>query len=381
VLAWVPGREQICQPPEGPGPAFNTWRGLSPMDYPEDWQERVKPFLEHIEYLVPVAAERERFLQWLAHIVQRPEVLPHTSYLMITPVTGIGRNWLSSILVRALRGFVAAGVSLPELLDKGYTGRLSQKLLVIVDEAREGRGERRYERAERFKQLQTEEHRHINHKYGYQVVEKNCGRWLGFSNHWDAIPFDNTDRRDIVIANPTIRKEDSYYARLYGLLDDKAFIGSVRHWLETKGITAFRPGEHAPMNTAKLQALDAMMSETERAAVEFKEDCKTELTSRDAIKNHVFPMSSQPSRGSDNTHLTHAIRRAGMTSTGRRIKAYRRKDIEPWGSDYKNDQRFSVVIVRGDWTIEMVKKADPQKLLEAMGLGKKWSVVKPQRQR
>ena len=291
VLAWVPGAAQICQPPEGQARRSTPGGDCHPMAYPEDWQERVKPFLEHVDYLVPIEQERERFLQWLAHIFQHPEVLPHTSYLMITPVTGIGRNLLASILVRALRGFVAAGVSLPELLDKGFTGRLSQKLLIIVDEAREGRGERRYERAERFKQLQTEEHRHVNHKYGFQIVEKNCGRWLRFSNHWDAIPFDNTDRRDIVIANPTVRKPDAYYERLYGLLDDKDFIGSVRHWLETRDITAFRPGEHAPMNPAKQQALNEMMSETERAAAEFKEDCQTELTSRDEIKSHVNPQT------------------------------------------------------------------------------------------
>src|SRR5262249_27091594 len=158
VLAWVPGAPQICQPPEGPGPAFNMWRGLPPMGYPENWQERVKPFLEHVEYLMPVAGERERFLQWLAHIVQVPEVLPHTSYLMITPKTGIGRNLLASILVRALRGFVAAGVSLPDILDGGFTGRLGEKLLIIVDEAREGSGERRYQRANRVSPDNTEEH-------------------------------------------------------------------------------------------------------------------------------------------------------------------------------------------------------------------------------
>src|SRR5262249_8965711 len=224
--------------------------------------------------------EWECFMQWLAHIVQRPEVLPHTSYLMVTPKTGVGRNLLASILVRALRGFVAAGISLPELLDGGYTGRLSQKLLAIVDEAREGGGERRYQRANRLSQIITEEHRHINPKYGHQSIEKNCCRWLMFSNHDDAIPFDNTDRRVIVIANPTKRKEDAYYEWLYGLLNDHAFIGSVRHWLETKNIDAFRPGEHAPMNEAKMRVLNEMRNETERAVAEFKEDCGTELTSR-----------------------------------------------------------------------------------------------------
>jgi hypothetical protein len=350
VLAWVPGSPQICQPPEGPGPAFNTWRGLPPMAFLEDWQERVKPFLEHIKFLVPIEKERERFLQWLAHIVQRPEVLPHTSYLMITPTTGVGRNLLASILVRALRGFVAAGVSLPELLDGSFTGRLSKKLLAIVDEAREGSGERRYQRATRLTQLITEEHRHINPKYGHQSIEKNCGRWLMFSNHPDAIPFDEADRRVIVIFNPTIRKEDVYYEWLYGLLSDNAFIGSVRHWLETKDIASFRPGEHAPTNEAKLRVLNEMMNETERAVAEFKEDCKTELASRNEIKNHLIIYSGVPV---NDMHLTHAIRRAGMVNTGRRIKV--------------GTARLSVVIVRGGWTVETVKKASTEKILEAMG--------------
>jgi hypothetical protein len=368
VLAWVPGARQICQPPEGQGPAFNMWRGLTPMAFPEDWQERVQPFLEHVEFLVPIKEERERFLAWLAHIVQRPEVLPHTCYLMITPTRGIGRNLLASIIVRALRGFVAVGVSLSELLDGGYTGRLSMKLLAIVDEVREGSGARRYERANRFSQIVTEEHRHINMKYGLQSVEKNCCRWLNFSNHDDALPFDNADRRVIVIANPTVRKEAAYYERLYGLLGDGSFIGSVRHWLETLDIGGFRPGEHAPMNVAKLRALNEMLSETERAVVEFKEDCKTELTSRKAVKEYVAYAAIEDNRSMNDMHLTHAIRRAGMVNVGRRFRAYLTKTGQ--------EDRFSVVIVRGEWTIETVKKASVEKLLEVMGL-QNWSAVKP----
>jgi hypothetical protein len=215
VLTWVPGAPQICRSPEERKIAFNTWSGLSQIAYPEDWQERVRPFLEHVEFLVPIEKERNRFLQWLAHIVQRPEVLPHTCYLMTTPTTGVGRNLLASMIVRALRGYVAAGISLPELLDGGFTGRLSKKLLAIVDEAREGSGDRRHQRAERLKSIVNEEHRHVNPKYGHQSIEKNCCRWLMFSNHQDAIPFDNSDRRVIVIANPTVRKGEAYYKALW----------------------------------------------------------------------------------------------------------------------------------------------------------------------
>jgi Family of unknown function (DUF5906) len=350
VLAWVPGEPQICRPPEstdGSRTAFNSWRGITPMSAPEDWEARVVPFMEHVEFLVPVEGERGRFLNWLAHILQHPEVLPHTMYLMITQTTGIGRNLLASMIVRTLRGHVAAGVSLPELLDGTFTGRLSEKLLAIVDEAKEGSGERRYQRGQTLKRLITEEHRHINRKYGLQSVEKNCCRWLMLSNHLDAIPFDNTDRRVIVIANPTKRKESAYYERMFGLLDDHNFIASVRRLLETRDISRFRPGDHAPMNEAKQEALAGMMSETERVIAEFKEDCPAELTSRTIIRNYV---NGTLGTMVNESHLTHAINRAGMINTGKRV-------------EMADGDRQSVVIVKGNWTRQSVDATLPPQLV------------------
>jgi hypothetical protein len=141
ALAWSPGEGMICTVPENFHRAqvgFNTWRGFTPLPYPENWQERARLFVNHVSYLVPVESERVRFLQWLAHIVQAPEVLPHTGYLFITPTPGTGRNLLSAMLVRALRGFVASGISIDDVIDAPFNGRLSEKLLYVVDEAHEG---------------------------------------------------------------------------------------------------------------------------------------------------------------------------------------------------------------------------------------------------
>jgi Family of unknown function (DUF5906) len=351
VINWIPGAKTICRPletSEGAQTAYNSWRGIRPMAAPDDWEERVRPFLDHVDYLIPIEKQRKRFLQWLAHIVQRPEVLPHTAYLMIAENTGIGRNLLASILVRALRGHVAAGMSLPELLEGGFTGRLSQKLLSIIDEAKEGNSEGRYKRAERLKSLITEEHRKINPKYGVETIEKNCCRWLMFSNHLDAVPFDDKDRRIEVIPNPTEPKSADYYKEMYGMLDDSAFIGSVRKYLETLDISDFNPGQHAEMSETKRKALDEMSNEIDRYVSEFMEDCPGELTSRTYIRSYVDAQNDN--KAVKDAHLTHAIRRAGMMNTRRRI--------------WKNGVRHSVVIVRGAYTPEMVKNADEQKLVQ-----------------
>ena len=41
---------------------------MPPVQAPKNWAEWAALFLEHIEYLVPNALERGRFLDWLAHI-------------------------------------------------------------------------------------------------------------------------------------------------------------------------------------------------------------------------------------------------------------------------------------------------------------------------
>jgi hypothetical protein len=357
VLAWVPGQPEFCAPPEGfdvsGGTALNMWRGLVPMPPVDNWLAVSQPFQDHLDYLIPIDVERARFLKWLAHIIQHPEVLPHTCYLMITPTTGIGRNWLASVMARVLRSHVAIGVSLPDVLDGNFNGRLSRKLLAIVDELREGPGGQRYQRAQRLKSVITEENRLINPKYGVQTVEKNVCRWMMFSNHFDALPIDNTDRRVEIINNPTTRREPAYYAELYRVLDDWNFIASVRQLLMNVPLGDFNPGQHAAMNVAKVRALAEMRGDVEHKLEDFKEDCATPLVSRRVIESSVNLYGQQPVNG---THLTHAINSVGMVNTGRRVKD-------------ANGIRHKVVIVNSEaWSPEMVEQSDVQALLRVMEL-------------
>ena len=358
ALAWVPGEPEFCRAPEemdGHKTAFNTWRGLEPLPAPEDWEARAQPFIDHVAYLVPIESERRRFLQWLAHIGQHPEVLPHTAYLMIAEKQGIGRNLLASILVRVFRGHVAAGISFTELLDDPYNGRMSRKLLYIIDEVREGSGLQRHQREQRLRTVTTQEVRKINPKFGVQSIEKNCCRGLKFSNHWDAIPFDNSDRREQVIANPTTPKAPAYYERLYGALGDRLFIGSVRRFLDTLDLSDFKPGAHAVMNEAKQQAIAVMKTDVESAIEDFKHDCGKDLVSRRDIDDAVHAQHPFGSPPVNSAHVTHAIANAGMTSTGHRVR------------DKLGHLHAIVIVNTSKWTLSSVKTTSPQALLQIIG--------------
>lgn len=314
VMVWSPGDPEFCNALErnqAGSHAYNLWAGLPLLPAPDDWRERVQPFLNHVSYLVPIPAECEGFLNWCAHMLQKPEELPHTHYLMVATEKGIGRGTLCSILTRVLRGHVASNIDVNKTLFGDFNGRLSQKLLATVDEVREGLSDNRWRNAESLKSALTTERRHINVKYGLQSVEKNCVRFLLCSNHHDALPFDFGDRRINVIENPSDKRTDQYFNALYDLLKDDQFIASVQRYLLERDISAYNPFEPAPLNAAKEKALRSLESDTERAVRQFQQDWPGRFAARHDLRKFI---------GSEckDTALRRYIERAGM-KTGDRL--------------------------------------------------------------
>lgn len=343
AATWQPGEGEFCPVLErssGGDRAYNMWTPPTWLAAPTNWQEWVKPFLAHVGYLVSVEAEREQFLSWVAHMFQQPGVLPHSHYLMVTEETGTGRGTLAGILARALRGYVAINID-PEVLFGGFNGRASQKLLATVDEIREGNSANRYEKAEALKSKITEETRSINPKFGMQSVEKNCCRWLMFSNHLDALPFDANDRRIVVIENPATRAQPEWYAHLHGLMNDNAFIASVQQWALMRDISGYSAHAPALMNAAKKKALTALESPLDAACRQFAAEWPDDIASVSDLAGFA---------GGEPNHraIKHSLERAGM-QTGHRVKA--------------NGQRETLLIVRGPLTPDDYVTADAALLM------------------
>ena len=238
--------------PEGRS-ALNTWR---PFDRTSvvvrDLDAAgIRLFLDHVKFLFPNVADAGRFLDWLAHIEQDPGTLPHTAWLHIAKHFGLGRNWLASVLSRVWAGAVAANVDLPAILRSGFNGRLSRKVLAIVDEIREGGRDSQWEHSEKMKSLITEEIRLINPKYGRQSVECNACRLLMLSNHLSAIPLEKGDRRIEVVISESAPRDGDYYTGLYNALNDPMFIAAVAAYLGQRDIRSFKPGAWAVNSESK----------------------------------------------------------------------------------------------------------------------------------
>ncbi|BEU99976.1 bifunctional DNA primase/polymerase [Novosphingobium olei] len=248
TITFRAGGETIVPAPSSNRPALNMWAPFTRAQPPADWRARAAIFVDHINWLW--GADAEEFLDWLAHIEQHPGVLPHYGWVHISRQHGKGRNWISSVLARVWRGYVAASLDLVAMLEGKFNGRLSRKILAIVDEINEG-GNATYRHAQALRQMVTVEHREINPKYGKQHVEYNSCRWLLFSNHVGAIPLTEDDRRFWVVSHDGEPKDQEYYARLYSALPDPAFVASVTEFLRRRDVSHFKPGQRPPMSEAK----------------------------------------------------------------------------------------------------------------------------------
>jgi hypothetical protein len=345
---FLAGGPLFCRSPDD-HPAVNTWREPARVPPPQDWQERSEPFFEHVRFLAPDATERDLLLDWLAHIEQRPGELPHVHFLMFTAMQGVGRNLLAAVLARVWPGTVALDVDLPALLDGGFNGRLSRKLLAVVNEVREGAGPNQYRHADRLRTLLTDETRAINPKYGRQAVEWNSTRWLMFSNHEAAIPLDRFDRRVVVVRNPDQPRDAAYYSRLYALVRDPEFPASVREALRLRDISGFQVGMHAPLTAAKRAVIDASASEADLTMREIVKTHPADCITGSALTAQLFGLDASRAERSS---IRWVAARVGATRLARRVQFDRRQEWvwilrnpEQWAA--ASDQAICAEIWRG----------------------------------
>jgi hypothetical protein len=222
----------------------------------------ITPFLEHIRYLIADDEEREQFLDWLAHCEQAPQVLPEFGYLLYSPTLGTGRSWLAKLFREVWPGECASGVDLSELLSSKFNGEIAGNRMACVEEVYINDPKEQRKQAPKLRNIMNEGTRLVKPKYGREYTEKNSLRWLMFTNHDDAVPMDEKERRIAVINTAVELQSPEYYTRLYSFLTPE-FGAAVGAWLAERDISKFNPGWKPPLNAAKLAVIRATTTQLE----------------------------------------------------------------------------------------------------------------------
>ena len=335
---FAPNQGEFCRDPMG-REAINMWSPIKRIVLPNDLvSPHLHLFRAHLEYLFPDPVELDAFLDWLAHIEQRPGELPHYGWLHISKHTGTGRNWLASVLARIWCGQMAPNVDLPGLLEGGFNGQLSCKILAQVDELQEG-GSNRYRTNNKMKSVMTEEKRYMKPKYGREYYEYNCSRWLAFSNHENALPLEKTDRRWRVMMNTSLPRAAGSYEQLYRALKDPQFVPAIAQVLSERDISQFKPGERPPLNAAKQLVIEASKSELHIIADELVDNWPCDFITNE----HASMVFNERKQASLSKAMMHALDDAGAVPL--RNDDGKPKQIKLAGSPVK----FRVLRNHGRW--------------------------------
>jgi hypothetical protein len=377
-----PGAGEFTADPEGIN-AINLWVPGGPVSTPEYYEDCAQPFFDHVSYLIPDELMLSLFLDYLAHIEQRPGEKAGFGWLMVTDETqGIGRNWMTGVLARIWSSYTALDFNLITAIKDSFTGRLSKKLLVVVNEIVATQVKDRHEFVERTKNLVTDETIEINPKFGRRHTEYLLARWIIFSNHIAAMPLSDHDRRFAVVQNPSTPMPAAYYQKLYALHSDAEFIASVRRVLAEREINSDIQAK-APESKAKERVVEATRPPMDSALMEIKGCWPGDLIRASVCKQivkHLMGLSDDELTENQSAALNYAYRRCSFVSLDKKNRfgtkverVYALRDAEKWNELSKTDSGVQLMRDQLEDAVQRLPMTDNEK--KALGDGANWGAA------
>jgi hypothetical protein len=172
-----------------------------------------------LAHLVPHEGARDWFRMWLASKVQYPAT-PNCGVIMVAEIQGTGRGTLFDMMTAALGQKHVRNISSTELMggqgQGQYNDWIANALLVLCEEVMAGDDAggamawKRRDVYERLKQLVDPRQRVM------EIRRKNLSNYsaeifasiLMATNHMNALPLDETDRRIAVLVQPNLKFDD-----------------------------------------------------------------------------------------------------------------------------------------------------------------------------
>ena len=262
--------------PDKPRPTYEEGGQLwvncySPPDLPQEGGE-AETVIDFIERLLPDAAERSWFLQWLAFKLQRPDI-PGPAVVMVAREFGTGRGTLGEIMKLLFGRAYVASISFDIFAGRNtqsqYTDWGASSLMVLVNESSEQNdaGSRYSAKRDTYEHLkELIEVRPIERTY----VAKGARMFKAMShtsyiistNNMDALPIPPTDRRFAVLSNGEPVKDVGYWEALNAWMAEPANIGAFARFLrEDVDLSGYSPFAAPIETTAKRDMTEAAKSD------------------------------------------------------------------------------------------------------------------------
>ena len=261
-IVYHPGRPKLFRDAAGCD-VFNEWTPPSFERFPILVLD-VKPWLDHLLYVLKDPNTVALFVRWCAFLVQHPDDKPNWAWL-IPGRPGIGKDTMIDQPMRVALGPHNVQPFDFTMLTNAHNYYVKTKLLIASEIAQHDNLREAKKNFDRFKVFTARppETLMVNPKGlpPYQIPNR-CGAIM-FSNEHNAVAFDVSDRRVHVVSCLDVKPQTpAYYQALHDWLDNQYGAVRVANYLEQLTLTQADIDElkgPAPMTNVKrtLMALNS----------------------------------------------------------------------------------------------------------------------------
>ena len=274
-------------------PCFNTYSkdGQAAADVIDaDGQGVVDLFLAHVEHLIESERERDLLLDWMAFVYRNPGLRVRWG-MLLWGVEGNGKTFFFHVLQRLMGR--NAKVASTDLIDSQFTNWAVGSCVTAIEEIRIN-GSNKYRILDKLKPMISNDTISHEPKGASSHTVPNFASYMMMTNHMDAVPMSDNDRRYCVIFTKQRTKEDlfashggeaavgPYFARLYGEVERR--VDAVGRFLLDRVLGAeFDPNGRAPVTEGIAEMRSANVSDDEQALIDALEDHACEVISDEIV--------------------------------------------------------------------------------------------------
>jgi hypothetical protein len=213
----------------------------------------------HLQWLLPDDGDRALALDWMAWVYQNPLKRPCKALLLVGEVKGTGKSFVCRVMEH-----IIGKDNTQRPANSSLTGQFNawagQCKLVIFEELNQiGK----LDTVNKLHELITEPTVEVNIKFVPAFLTENFMAMMGVSNHVDALPIGEGDRRWEVLVSPVTQAKkdaaaaDGYFGRLMPIVDrpDNEALAAIAYQLATRDVSNFVPGD-AQMTMAKSDMIE-----------------------------------------------------------------------------------------------------------------------------
>ncbi len=211
-------------------------------------------------------------LDWMAYNVQNPGRKIRWCPL-IKGIEGDGKSLLAQIMTASMGRANVKQIS-PKVLGTDFTGWAHGACIGVFEELRLA-GHNRHDIHNAIKPFITNDDVPIHRKGQDEFTAINTMNYIAFTNHSDALPLNDNDRRFLVVFSPFQSLSDlqaavgdvgDYFTTLFDVI--RGMQGEIRRWLLDWQISdEFEPEGRAPSTQEKTQMVDLGVGQEEDAIV------------------------------------------------------------------------------------------------------------------